>query len=249
MDPAMEAAEAIVTGALSSAPPAACELRPRAFFLAWQGVLTLAFEGWPPSLAALKGALNAAGGLKTEGAGSKWPKATLAASADGAPPLTLEELAALRALCEAHGAALRGAGAPAAVAVDALSLVRYARRGLEAAGGAPPVARALPLAQPRDGAPPEPAEAARVEATLAEWAGERLPAYLEGANRAGSRISSYREASPPGATLVAFLGVAGASALGVALDAFAAEVEGLFPGRFVWLERGSLHATVRGLVW
>ena len=39
------------------------------------------------------------------------------------------------------------------------------------------------------------------------------------------------------------------SALGAALDAFAADVDREFPGRFVWLSRGSLHATVRGLVW
>jgi hypothetical protein len=245
---AIEAAEATVLAALAASPPSSCLLHPGAFFLAWQGVLTLAFSGWPPALAAFKASLNAAGVLKSEGAGSKWPKATLAASADGAPPLALEELAALRGLCEAHGAALRRAGAAAAVAVDALSLVRYSRRGLEAApGAAPPVARLLPLLPPRSGAPPEAAEAARVDATLAEWGGERLASYLEGANRAGSRISTYREASPPGATLVAFLG-AGA-ALDAALDAFQEAVDGAFPGRFVWLDRASLHVTVRGLVW
>lgn len=240
------AAEAVVLGVFSPAPPSACELQPAAFFLAWQGVLTLAFLGWPPPLAAFKSALNAAGGLKAEGAGSKWPKATLAATADGAPPLTLGELALLRGFCEAHGASARAA---AAVAVDELSLVRYARRGLEARAGAPaPAARALALAQPRDCAAPAPEEAARARDTLAEWDGERLAAYLEGANRAGSRISSYREDSPAGATLVAWLAAA-SPALRAALRAFRTEVDAAFPSRFVWLDEESLHVTVRGLVW
>jgi hypothetical protein len=229
-------------------PPFACELRPCAFFLAWQGVLVLAFEGWPPPLAACKAALNAfLDPIKPESAGSKWPKTTLAATADGAPPLSLPELTALRDLCEAHGAALRAAAPP--VRVDALSLVRYTRRGLEAPGS--PAVTSLPLAQPRDASPPSPAEAARARATLSEWEGERLEAYLEGANRAGSRISTYREESPAGSTLVTYIRAGGeeGGALDVALDAFQAGVDSRFPGRFAWLSRDSLHATVRGLVW
>ena len=242
---AVSAAEDAVARAIEVAPPTACLLRPSSFFAAWAGVLCLAFTGWPPSLASLKAALNAAPGLRPEAAGSRWPKATLAATADGAPPLTLAELRALRALCESHGGALRALCEAAPVAVDALSLVRYEQRGLEARGA--PAARALPLAQPPDAARPSAAEAARVEATLGEWEGERLEAYLEGANRLGARIGSYREGSPRGATLVAFLDAEGA--LAAALDAFQGEVDARFPGRFEWLDRGSLHATVRGLVW
>lgn len=50
-----------------------CALRPNAFFVAWNGVLTLVYTGFPPPLERLKRALNesAALGLKKENFGSK----------------------------------------------------------------------------------------------------------------------------------------------------------------------------------
>ncbi|CAK0897068.1 unnamed protein product [Prorocentrum cordatum] len=97
------------------------------------------------------------------------------------------------------------------VAVRELAAVRYRRRGLE-----PPVEDrvAVPLgaAAPPDGtgasapgaqAPPA-EEAARVRGVLAGWGD--LEAYLPLVNQPGSRIGSYRDGSPSGACLVAFLG-------------------------------------------
>jgi len=66
----------------------------------------------------------------------------------------------------------------------------------------------------------------------------------------GSRISSYRHASPAGATLVTFLATSGgdqwASVLRQ-LRAFRESVDGAFPGRFAWLAEESLHCTLRAL--
>jgi len=235
-----------VTALVLRTKPRACCLHAHEFFLAFQGVLVLVFSGWPPSLAALKSELNNSElGLKTEGAGSKWPKVTLAATVDDAPPLTLSQLEQIRELCQRHGLLLRSKG----VAVDALSLVKYTWRGLEAAGL--PISRTLELEKPLDSTPPSTGEEERVAITLDEWSGNRLSTYLEGANREGSRASSYREASPSGSTIVTFLGPAVTSGkpLSEALDAFARDVNDSFPGRFVWLDRNSLHCTLRGIVW
>jgi hypothetical protein len=49
-----------------------CTLRPAAFFVAWNGVLTLVYTGFPPSLERLKSALNKEPlGLPLENFGSK----------------------------------------------------------------------------------------------------------------------------------------------------------------------------------
>ena len=66
-----------------------CVLRPQTYFVAWNGVLTLVYEGFPPVLAGIKARLNEEDGLPPENFGSRWPKTTLAALHDDAPPLSL----------------------------------------------------------------------------------------------------------------------------------------------------------------
>ena len=52
-----------------------CFLQPSVFFVSWQGVLTMAYSGFPPALISLKAAIaDACPGLPPEKAGSKWPK-------------------------------------------------------------------------------------------------------------------------------------------------------------------------------
>lgn len=234
-------ANIVLRGTTQSTLLSACE-----FFLAWQGVLVLAFSGWPPSLASLKKELNALPLLPAENAGSRWPKATLAATVDDAPPLTTAELSSLRDLCAQHAERLRHAGNDALVPVDGLSIVRYTQRGLEPAGA--PIIRDLALASPRDDTAPSAEESARVMTTLNEWNGDALSGYLAGANRAGSRVSSYRGGSPHGVTLVAFARLR-ESALAALIRNFQRDVDATLPGRFAWLDEESLHITLRGLIW
>jgi hypothetical protein len=52
-----------------------CFLQPYVFFVSWQGVLTLAFTGFPPALIELKDNIyEACPELPPENPGSKWPK-------------------------------------------------------------------------------------------------------------------------------------------------------------------------------
>ncbi|CAK0897067.1 unnamed protein product [Prorocentrum cordatum] len=195
----------------ASGAASACELRPLAFFVAWGGVLTLVYEGFPEPLVALKGALEA-GDLPLRkdrevaedhawGPRGRRPRADLGAAGVAARPVP-----GARCALPARRRRIN-----CRVAVRELAAVRYRRRGLE-----PPVEDrvAVPLgaAAPPDGtgasapgaqAPPA-EEAARVRGVLAGWGD--LEAYLPLVNQPGSRIGSYRDGSPSGACLVAFLG-------------------------------------------
>ena len=107
-------------------------LKPRALFVAWNGVLTLTYEGFPEGLVSVKQRLNHAPEqlkthLKPENFGSKWPKTTLAAVHDSAPPFTIERLRELRELCQRYTRKIPASAVP----VSKLSIVQYMARGLE----------------------------------------------------------------------------------------------------------------------
>ena len=210
-----------------------CVLRPQTYFVAWNGVLALVYDGFPPVFAGIKARLNEEDGLPPENFGSRWPKTTLAALRDDAPPLSLTDMTSLRALCEEHASKLS-----LRVPVSSLSFVSYDQRGLESVRERSDVA----LGSAVDDAEPSAAERERVRGVLDEWSD--LETYLPRVNAPGSRISSYREASPQGSTLVAFIG---ASELRELVALFRSAVDALLPGRYAWLDDASLHCTVRAL--
>ena len=96
-----------------------------------------------------------------------------------------------------------------------------------------------------EGQPPTEDEMARVRGVLAEWSD--LGDYLHRANAPGSRIGTYRDASPSGETLVSFLAQTAPAELWECLAAFRAAVDTLLPGRYAWMASDSLHCTVRAL--
>ena len=229
-------------------------LRPCAYFVAWNGVLTLVYSGFPPVLTQLKDRLNEpSSGLKKENFGSKWPKSTLGALADGAE-LTLEELTKLQAVCAEHSQKL--SAEPLSVRVDQLSFVRYAQRGLEPDDSRQRIditlgtdaASATAAAATAAKEMPSEEELERVRGVLGEW--DDLAAYLPKVNAPGSRIGSYRSASPSGSTLVAFLDApndAAPRALFKAVRELKAAVDAALPGKYSWLDEASLHCTIRAL--
>jgi hypothetical protein len=220
----------------------ATALSPRALFVAWNGVIVLAFDGFPPALASIKKHINASTDihLVPEGFGSKWPKTTLGAFADDAPELTIGQLDALRTLCKNFGPALSQC---AIVPIHTLSVVDYKARSLEFFYEPQRLDFALrgPFVTERTCV----AERARVTGVLSEW--DDLSSYLPKVNKPGSRNSSYREKSPEGSTLVAFWADGQAEDLQQQLRLFRAEVDALLPGYYVWHDELSLHCTLRAL--
>ena len=125
----------------AAAAATATQLEPRSFFVAWSGVLVLAYDGFTPPLASVKRTLNESElPLCRESFGSKWPKTTLGAVADDAPPLTAAQLAALKALCLRHSQNFTGCAARARRLARELRLARAraahgARRLRDGRGG------------------------------------------------------------------------------------------------------------------
>ncbi len=154
-----------VSNILSQPPSiAACYLRPhpqQALFIAWNGVIVLVYDGFPPSLVQAKAKIASASNnnnddgvmlhLKEENFGSKWPKTTLGAVRDGVDELTLEQFERLRDLCNQYSkriitASLTSSSSSSSseqsskqhimaesnrIKVATLSVVQYACRGLE----------------------------------------------------------------------------------------------------------------------
>ena len=134
--------------ALLAAARERCELRPKQFFVAWSGALTLAWHGFPPEIEALKRDIaRAFPALKPENPGSRWAKTTLGCLRD-TKRLTPEQLERLGNICARFRSPLnmpviRCPGAPdddgdgpppttpGCVPVDTLSVITYERRSLE----------------------------------------------------------------------------------------------------------------------
>ena len=220
-------------------PDTSTVLVPVSYFVAWNGVIALVYEGFPPGLASIKVSL-ATLPAAPEKFGSKWPKTTLAALRDEAP-LTLEQLQQLKVVCAQHAAAL-----PAAVPLDSVSVIDYEQRGLERA-----VREHRELLHPPSSAgsrAPHDARASaaeqeRVRGVLSEW--DDAAAYLPKVNAPGARLASYREESPSGCTCVCYL--PHHAGLLECLARFRTAIDEALPGRYGWLDDHSLHCTLRAL--
>ncbi|EFJ44920.1 hypothetical protein VOLCADRAFT_121227 [Volvox carteri f. nagariensis] len=237
-------------------------LRPMAFFVSWNGVLTLAYSGFPPALMYLKQSLNdTVEGLPAEYSGSKWPKTSLGALHDKAR-LTPEQLDRLNAICREESAKLVQDSDEQAVLVDKLTVVFYQCRCLERRMLEHTIM--MRNGQPLDARPPDPSEQERVRGVVSE---ADSPDYWFLASKDGSRESHYRN-SYLGVTLVhdleAFrrgkgrqlaqpaLGAAQpvnfGSALPGIIQAFRSRVDLELPGLYCWFRDDSLHSTVRSLM-
>jgi len=125
-----------------------CELRPKQFFVAWSGALTLAWRGFPPEIEALKRHIASTWpALGPENPGSRWAKTTLGCLRD-TERLTPESLEILGKICDTFRDELCGdelcgrdgddgddsdvpPATPGCVPVDTLSVVTYECRSLE----------------------------------------------------------------------------------------------------------------------
>ncbi|KAJ3211273.1 Lanosterol synthase (Oxidosqualene--lanosterol cyclase) [Entophlyctis luteolus] len=223
-------------------------LVPRAFFVAWRGVLTLAFTGFPASLVALKQNIDASIGsiLHPENSGSKWPKArvpetkmTLAALKDDAKPLTAEELEKLQQLCGqlSTNLLLLQDDFP----VTRISYVRFACRSLERV-----VFRAdIELLQRVEEADEVSGESCSVvDAVLGEYEKDKVK-YLEEVQKSGNRESHYRENHVESTLAIVF---GESTDVQMILDEFRRAVDFLLPGYYAWMEGAALHSTLRNFL-
>ena len=224
-----------------------CELRPRAFFVAWSGVITLAWQGFPPVLAGLKRRIaETFPALPPEKPGSKWPKTTLGCLKEGAR-LTPDQLRKLTQLCDSFFISLPPAErelsplatTPNCEPVDSLSVVLFQCRSLERVLSEHEVRLG---GQTRNRDRPAKDETTIVDAVIEESWVENLERYWPLVARDGGREGHYRDVNF-GATLVARL-----KRLPAAVAQFRLAVDEALPGMYVWFDDSSLHVTLRGLV-
>ena len=225
-----------------------CELRPPAFFVAWSGVMTLAWQGFPPVLAGLKRRIaETFPALPPEKPGSKWPKTTLGCLKEGAR-LTPDQLRTLTQLCEkfvisclpyAEWELSPLATTPNCEPVDSLSVVLFQCRSLERVLSEHEVRFG---GQTRNRDRPSDDETTAVDKVVEESSVKNLERYWPLAARDGGREGHYRDVNF-GATLVARL-----KRFPACLADFRKKVDEALPGMYVWFSDDSLHVTLRGLV-
>ena len=254
--------------ALLAAARERCELRPKQFFVAWSGALTLAWHGFPPEIEALKRDIASAfPALKPENPGSRWAKTTLGCLRD-TKRLTPEQLERLGNICARFRSPLNeptvsrqypdddgdGSGC---VPVDTLSVITYECRSLERVVSEHVVR--LQDAGTRTGStgsrsrrrldPPSAAERAVVDEVVAQFSDPKRDAkrYFFDAARDGSRESHYR-GTKLGVTLAARVAGSLPRDLKQVLSEFRERVDDALPDMYAWFDDESLHCTVRGLV-
>jgi hypothetical protein len=249
-----------------------CELRPKQFFVAWSGALTLAWRGFPPEIEELKRHIASTWpALGPENPGSRWAKTTLGCLRD-TERLTPESLEILGKICDTFRDELCGdelcgrelygddsdvpPATPGCVPVDTLSVVTYECRSLERvvsehvvrlrdAGTTLGLGVSESTQRRRNLDPPSAAELAVVDEVVAQFSDPERDkaAYFFDAARDGSRESHYR-GTKLGATLVARVG----DVLPSAVKRFKRRVDDALPGMYAWFDQESLHCTVRGLM-
>eukprot|EP01026_Neomeris_dumetosa_P069452 TRINITY_DN6867_c0_g1_i4.p1 TRINITY_DN6867_c0_g1~~TRINITY_DN6867_c0_g1_i4.p1 ORF type:complete len:239 (-),score=37.48 TRINITY_DN6867_c0_g1_i4:135-851(-) len=216
-----------------------CYLLPYSFFISWQGVLTLAYSGFPQPLLNLKQQLQQhCETLPPENPGSKWPKTTLGAIKDN-QRLTPEQLSKLKSICLEFIDDLKNGDLQ--VQINDLSVVFYECRSLERL-----VARqnfvlekqqiSENVEEPADG------EFERVQKIVNEWNDE---GYWVKASKDGNRESHYKKAAA-GVTLVHFLSAS--LYLKEIIKLFQQRVDVELPGMYTWFDSDSLHVTIRALL-
>ncbi|CAB9506456.1 expressed unknown protein [Seminavis robusta] len=240
----------VAANKLSAANIPACSIRPYCLFVAWNGVLTLVYEGFPPSLIQAKEIMSSSiPNLKKENFGSKWPKSTLAAVFDTAPEMTLAELTRLKDICDTYSQRIQSgnnqeekAKTDSAISMDIgkISVVEYDCRSLEKLQSRVDVSLACHGHSP---AGPSDEQQAIVQSVVNEWSTD-LSNYLPKVNAPGSRMTSYRQPMS-GATCVTFLEMP--ESLRQILVEFRIAVDLEFPGRYSWLAEKSWHCTLRSL--
>ncbi|MBW1849925.1 MAG: hypothetical protein JRJ15_00535 [Deltaproteobacteria bacterium] len=214
-------------------------IRPREFFIAWEGVPTLAYQGFSNTLLEIKEAVTrSVPGLKPENPGSRWAKTTLGTLKDNVK-LTLKDVYELRRICTDLQADIDNAGT--VFDVNSLSVVVFACRSLEKRLATCRIEFNQDL-DPDDEAPPA-FHLSTIDRTLAQFSPDRLSEYIPDLQKAGGRESEYRSALIQ-ATLVFDL----PDEKPAYIERFTAEVNEMLPGRYAWFDPKSYHMTIRALV-
>lgn len=211
--------------------------RPRAFFVARCGVLTVVFDGFSGPILDLKNEIEGLfPDLEEEHEGSTWAKVTLAVLKDDRN-LKPRDIVRLRDLADEWNEVLRSRGD--LLDVHELAAVNYGCRSLELRIET----HRLPLRSSEREATAEEEHAAYVADIVAQFSRERMDRYAAELEKDGHRESHYRLPAE-GWSLVVDIAPDRMPLSNSLLE----EVERAVPGKYCVLEPASRHITVRSLV-
>ncbi|KAJ3391334.1 hypothetical protein HDU92_009101 [Lobulomyces angularis] len=226
-------------------------LKAKDFFIAWHGVLTLAFTGFPNSVETLKSKLTKAKIIPTpENFGSRWPKLTLGSqmlnfsllnsylhlgALKDEKTLCLKELNTLKEICLKFQL-IRNESIKKVVK---LSYVFFRNRSLEDIIFQ--VDMSLDHSFTTKDVEISESQSQVVNNILAEMEDSEI--YLKEVEKFGNRISHYRSLHIE-TTLVAFIDEL---VLKETILKFKREVDTVLPGCYEWISESALHVTIASL--
>ena len=231
------------------------EIRPHRFIVAWHGVLTLCFEAWPKPLVNIKRRISNLPEFcaTPENFGTRWPKLTLAALNDDAPPLTMDQLRRLTDLCKVFDDELQKLFIP----LSHCSIVMFGSRSLTHC-----LCRVdyefMKKDSETDGKQEYDEESYKIVQNVVQET-EQLDTYLAKANANGHRWGQHYNTVWTETTLACFLTNNGngeqgddttsssTSRLLELITSFQARVDALLPGCYTWMPQQSLHLSLRAL--
>ena len=238
-------------------------IRPHRLIVAWNGVLTLAFEAWPRQLMNIKQRINSTPEFNTvpENFGTRWPKVTLAAFKTEDTTITIDELKKLTSLCREFDLALQNMEH---VPLTHCSIVMFTSRSLEnylfrmdyAFTTRDEDADLSLYNQEYDD------ESYNIVQNVIEDT-EQLDTYIDKVNTPGNRWEDHYNTVWTEATLVCFLTINKNSGENVQevkdvissstcnltniLLSFQKQVNALLPDTYTWMPTDSLHLSLRAL--
>lgn len=212
-------------------------VNPKEFFVAWSGVLTLAYKGFSSTLLELKNDIKQRiPELKPENSGSIWPKTTLGALRDD-KKLSLNDTEKLRNICDKIKPDEKYI-----LEIDQLQIVIFQCRSLEKRLLTYPI-RMESASNAIDNIPEW--HLKEVNAIINQFSTDNLAMYWKDLLRDGNRESHYRTTHIE-ATLV--YDIPDKHPLHDSIDNFIKEVDSKLQNYFCWFSKESRHMTVRALI-
>jgi hypothetical protein len=218
---------------------------PREFFISWNGVPTLAYQGFSPTLLEIKKEIDEKNkydkkvlGLKEENSGSKWPKTTLGAIQDD-KCLDRKDLDTLRKICDNMNAKI---DKTKYFEIDELCVVLFICRSLEERLITYSII--LDRNQERDIAYPPQKHKDEVDKVMEPFLLKNLDEYWNKVKIYGNREGYYRKPHIE-ATLV--FDLPHPDKQPTYIKEFIDEVNNNLPDIYCWFSPESRHMTVRAL--
>jgi hypothetical protein len=218
---------------------------PREFFVSWNGVPTLVYQGFSPTLVEIKNEIHEKNkkdekvlGLKKENSGSMWPKTTLGAIQDD-KCLDRKDLDTLRKICDKMNKKI---DKTIGIEIDELCVVLFNCRSLEKRLITYSII--LDKNQERDKAHPNQTEIDEVEKVIKPFLSENLDEYWNKVKVYGNRESYYRK---PHIEATLIFDLPHPNIQPSYIKEFIDEVNNSLPDIFCWFLPESRHMTVRAL--